>query len=67
MLHLDLYNVLIGKGSGCYSEHLFVLIMKADCANMFKLRKVYPEHVAVWEEYRIRGQDWLRDFYGVRQ
>ena len=67
MLHLDLYNVLNGKGSGCYSEHLFALIMKADRANMFKLRKVYPEHVAVWEEYRHRDQDWLRDYCGVRK
>jgi hypothetical protein len=63
VLHLDLYNVLVGKGSGCFSEQLFSLIMKADINNRHKLQQIYPDHFKVWEDYLKHDLDWLKYYY----
>lgn len=49
----------IGASQGFYAL-LFALIRKADLINREKLRKVFPEEVAEFEDWRCGRRKWIR-------
>lgn len=59
MNKIDIYNVLHGTGSDCFGEMLFNLICKADPNNKSRLKKAFPEAVALYEEWYEKGDKFL--------
>jgi len=55
-LRNDLVNIVDGKDATNYATQLMRIVFKADSANKWKLRQVYPNLVATVEKYQQTGQ-----------